>query len=58
MPKRKPVKRDITKEQFLTILDRAIAKKPTDSTSVQTSKSRPADDYNEKHTRSNKTEGT
>lgn len=58
MPKRKIIKRNITKEQFLTILDRAIAKKPTDSTSVQTSKSRPADGYIGKRTRSNKIGGT
>lgn len=57
MPKRKIVKRNISKEQFLTMLDRAIrpVKKPVDSTSTQTSESRPADDYSEKRTRSNRT---
>jgi len=57
MPKKKVIKRKITKQQFLTILDRAIAKK-SDSASAQTSESHRSDDYSEKRTHSSKTEGT
>ena len=56
MPKRKPIKRKITKGQFLTILDRAVAKK-SDSASAQTSESHRSDDYNGKRTHSSRIEG-
>lgn len=49
---RKVTKRDITKDQFLTILDRAIKpnEKQHDLESTQTSESHHSDDYNERHT--------
>ena len=52
MRKRKETKRSITKDQFLTILDRACrpVNQQADSESVETSESRRSDDYNEKCT--------
>ena len=57
MRKRKIIKRDITKDQFLTILNRACrpANQQSDSESVETSESHHSDDYSEKHTHSDKT---
>jgi len=59
MPKRKVIKREITKEQFLTILGRAcepIEKSQPDSEPTETSELHHPDDYNEKYIHSSKTE--
>ena len=61
MPKQKLVKRAITKEQFLAILDKAaqpIKKQEPVSTSTQTSEIGHADGCDEMHTHSDRTEGT
>lgn len=55
---RKIVKRDITEEQFYTLLDRAIhpIEEQSDSASTQTSESRQSDGCSGKHTHLDRTE--
>ena len=57
MTKRKITNRDITKDQFLTVLKRAI-KKPTDSASTESSASHRYDGCNETHIHLDRTVNT
>jgi len=57
MAKKEVAKRKITKNQFLTVLKRAV-KKQSGSASTESSKSHPSDDYSGKHTHQDKTGDT
>lgn len=57
MPKREISKRKISKDQFLTILKRAV-KKQSGPASAESSESHPSGDYSGKHTHPDKTGDT